>query len=174
MKNGEISFSYSWVIFHCMYIYIYIYIYISHIFFIYSSIKSFKYTKVTLSFFFFIIFFGHAHGMWKFLSQISNPHHRSDPSCCSDNASSLSHCATREILFAIFYWKELTIWSSLVAQQVKDLVTAGAGVVAVGWIWSLAWEFLHAVWPKKTENWSFVLQISHSLNFADLQPYGVI
>ena len=39
------------------------------------------------------IFFGHA----KFLGQGSNPSHRSDLSCCSDNTGSLTHCTTREL-----------------------------------------------------------------------------
>ena len=42
--------------------------------------------------------FGHAHGMWKFPGQGSNTQHSSDTSHCSDNARSLTHCATRELL----------------------------------------------------------------------------
>ena len=35
--------------------------------------------------------------MWKFPGQRWNPCHSSDPSCCSDNAGSPTHCATREL-----------------------------------------------------------------------------
>ena len=43
-----------------------------------------------------IIIFGCTCGLWKFLGQKSNPCHGSDPSYCSDNARSLTTCATRE------------------------------------------------------------------------------
>ena len=38
-------------------------------------------------------------GMWKFFGQESNLHCSSDPSHCSDNPRSLTHCTTREFLF---------------------------------------------------------------------------
>ena len=44
-----------------------------------------------------IIFFGCTLSMQNFPSQGSNPHHGSHPSCCSDNAESLTCCATREL-----------------------------------------------------------------------------
>ena len=44
-------------------------------------------------------FFGHAHGMWKCLGQGSNMHHSRNLLPCSDNAGSLTHCTTREVLF---------------------------------------------------------------------------
>ena len=47
-------------------------------------------------FFFFFFFFGCAHGTWKFPNHGMNPCHSNDPSCCSDNAESLTCCATRE------------------------------------------------------------------------------
>ena len=47
-------------------------------------------------------FFGRTCGMWKFLGQGSNSHPRSDPSCFSNDARSLAHCATKEFLFAEF------------------------------------------------------------------------
>lgn len=47
-------------------------------------------------FFFFSSFLFPACGMWKFLGQSSNPHHSNYPSHCSDNARSLTCCATRE------------------------------------------------------------------------------
>ena len=37
-------------------------------------------------------------GMWKFLGRGLNWRHSSNPSCCSDNAGPLTHCATRELL----------------------------------------------------------------------------
>ena len=48
---------------------------------------------------FFLLFFGHTCSMWKFLGQGSNPCHHSDPNRCSDNAGSLTCCATRELLY---------------------------------------------------------------------------
>ena len=41
-------------------------------------------------------FFGHVLGMWKFLGQRSKPCHG------SDDARSLTHCATRELPLIIF------------------------------------------------------------------------
>ena len=35
--------------------------------------------------------------MRKFLGQVLNSCHSSDPSCCSDNVRSLTHCTTREL-----------------------------------------------------------------------------
>ena len=43
-------------------------------------------------------FFCHTCGMWKFPGQGLNLNLSSDLSCRSDNAGSLSHCATRELL----------------------------------------------------------------------------
>ena len=43
---------------------------------------------------FLIIIFGHVHSMWKFLGQGSNLYYSSDLSHCSDNAGSLTCCAT--------------------------------------------------------------------------------
>ena len=43
------------------------------------------------------LFFGHAHGMWKFLGQGSNPCHSSNLNHCSDITPSLTCCATREL-----------------------------------------------------------------------------
>ena len=46
------------------------------------------------------------HSIWKFLDQGLNPVHSSDPSCCSDNAESLTCCATRKLLpegYFLFY-----------------------------------------------------------------------
>ena len=52
---------------------------------------------VRLSFFFFL-FFGHVHGMWKFLGQGLNLYHSSNPRHSGDNTDSLSHWAIRELL----------------------------------------------------------------------------
>ena len=46
-------------------------------------------------------FFGHAHGIQKFLGQGSNPHHSSNQSYSSDNIRSLTHWATRELQLQI-------------------------------------------------------------------------
>ena len=73
-------------------------------FLIYSNLKprSFKdcmptenYHLVTSLYFYFL--FGSIPAMGKFPSQGLNLHHSSDPSCCSDNARSLTHCAMREL-----------------------------------------------------------------------------
>lgn len=50
-------------------------------------------------------------GMWKFPSQRSNPCHSNDPSCCSDNAGSLTHYTTRE-LQACFFFKPTSTLNS--------------------------------------------------------------
>ena len=47
--------------------------------------------------FLFIYLFCHIRGRWKFPGQGLNPRHRSDPSHCSDNPGSLTHCTTREL-----------------------------------------------------------------------------
>ena len=46
----------------------------------------------------YLFFFGHAHSIQKFPVQGSNLCHSNHPSCCIDNARSLTHCATRELL----------------------------------------------------------------------------
>ena len=50
----------------------------------------------------FFFFFGFAHSTWKFLGQGRNPCHSRDPSRCSDNARSLTHRATRELLCVLY------------------------------------------------------------------------
>ena len=52
----------------------------------------------------------HTHGIQTFLGQGLNPCHCSDPSCCSDNARSLSCCITREFLFSVCFI--LFLWIS--------------------------------------------------------------
>ena len=44
-----------------------------------------------------IYIFGRTHGMWKFLGQELNLCHSSNLSYCSENAESLTSCATREL-----------------------------------------------------------------------------
>ena len=39
---------------------------------------------------------------WKFPDQGSNPHHSSDPSCCSDNARCLTQCTTFILLMVLY------------------------------------------------------------------------
>ena len=43
-------------------------------------------------------FFGCSHGIWMLSDQGLNPCHSSDPSHCSDNARSSTHCATKKLL----------------------------------------------------------------------------
>ena len=55
------------------------------------------------------IFFCHAHGMCKFPGQGMNLHHSSNQSHCSDNARSLTCCATGELLEIFFFkWTVIT------------------------------------------------------------------
>lgn len=64
--------------------------------------------------FLFVLFFGHARGICKFLGQKLNLCHSRDPSCCSDNAISLTQCTTWEIhLCDIFEWKKISDSPSL-------------------------------------------------------------
>ena len=70
-------------------------------------------------------FGGHTCGMWKIPGQGSNPGHSSDLSHCTDNAGSLTHCATKELLmwyilkkfcvqFLFFTYKHFpTFWRTL-------------------------------------------------------------
>lgn len=76
-----------------------------------------------LSFFSFFFFFGHAHSMWTFLGQGLNQHHSSDPSRCSNNTRSLTHCATRNSSIC-FFKKWLLLGPG-------DISGDGAGLLAV-------------------------------------------
>ena len=49
----------------------------------------------------FVFVFGSTHGIWKFLDKEWNLYHSKDLSCCSDNARSLTHCTTRELLIPV-------------------------------------------------------------------------
>ena len=102
-------------------------------------------TNITfLSFF----FFGHIHGIQKFLGQGSNPGHSSNLSHSSDNTGSLTQCATREFpnLFFIFYFflfmaAPATYRSSWVRGQIR--AAASAYITAT---WDLSWvcDLLHS------------------------------
>ena len=59
--------------------------------------------SVFFPFFFFFFFFGGTQGTWMFLGQGSNPSHSCDPSCCRDNAGSLTCWATAGTPFAYFF-----------------------------------------------------------------------
>ena len=59
------------------------------------------------------LFFCHTHGVWKFLGQASKLWHSRDPSHSSDNATSLNHGATRELLFPLKLSKYMLCFSQL-------------------------------------------------------------
>ena len=44
-----------------------------------------------------LFYFGLCCGKWRFPGQVLKPQHTRDSSCCSDNAGSLTHCATRAL-----------------------------------------------------------------------------
>ena len=48
-------------------------------------------------------FFWSLHDIWQFPSQGLNLHHSSNPSRCSNNTGSLTHCTTRELLYWVSY-----------------------------------------------------------------------
>ena len=48
-------------------------------------------------------FFACGLGVWTFLGQGLNLHHRDDPGCCSENTRSLTCCDTREVRIAGFF-----------------------------------------------------------------------
>ena len=53
------------------------------------------------------IYFGHVHGIQKFLGQRLNPSHSCNQSHSSDNAGSLTHWATMELLLFHFFGESL-------------------------------------------------------------------
>ena len=55
--------------------------------------------------------------MWKFPGRGSNPGHSSDPSCCSDIAGSLTHCATRELPGFIFFTREYPVFPTSLTEE---------------------------------------------------------
>ena len=75
-----------------------------------------------------LFFFACAHGMWKFAGQGLNSWHSSDPSCCSDNAGSLTLCATGEF-WGHFFWGGGLSRAAPVAHggsQARDRIEAAA------------------------------------------------
>ena len=66
-----------------------------------------------LFFFFFSSSFGHTYSMWAFPGQGSNLCHSNDPSCCNDNAGSLTCCATREVPLCPLFCLALELCSCL-------------------------------------------------------------
>ena len=58
--------------------------------------------------------FACALSMCKFSGQKKNPHHRSDPSRCSDNAGYLTCCITRE-LHVYVYYETTILWCFMLA-----------------------------------------------------------
>ena len=70
------------------------------------SVFIFFYWKYFIFIFFvclLVFLFGHAQGMWMFPGQGLNLSLNSDWSHCSDNAGSLTHFTTRELLVIVFY-----------------------------------------------------------------------
>ena len=91
-------------------------------------------------FWFFLPFFGHTHSTCKFLGQGLKLHHSSNPSCCSDNAGSLTHYTTRELLprvcffflnhkcmlnfvkyFFSICWDDMMIWMIWISLRLRYL-----------------------------------------------------
>ena len=62
----------------------------------------------------FCLLFACALSMCKFSGQKKNPHHRSDPSCCSDNVGYLTCCITRE-LHVYVYYETTILWCFMLA-----------------------------------------------------------
>ena len=58
----------------------------------------------------FFFFFGHAHSMWKFQGQGSNPCHSGHLSQSSDTTRSLAHWATRELYLVTFEVLQLQVF----------------------------------------------------------------
>ena len=93
--------------------------------------------------------FGCPRGMWKFLGQGSNQHHRREPSLCSNSPRSLACCAT----------------SSCVMQQVRD------PALSLQWLGALLRCGFHPwpgnirmpqVQPKKKKSFFLFLLMTHN------------
>ena len=78
--------------------------------------------------------------MQKFQSQRLNPHPRSDLSCCSGNARSLTHCSARELfsslqllniyLFLHFkFYIYIYVYILLLANISKDIINLECGLI---------------------------------------------
>ena len=91
---------------------------------------------LSVGFFFFFSFFGwdrnnSAQGVQKFPGQELNLHHSSDPSCCSDNAGSLTHSTTRELPVS-FYILILCLFRAASMAHGYSQVRGRVGAVAAG------------------------------------------
>lgn len=56
--------------------------------------------------------FGCTYGTWKFLGQGLNLCHRSNLDHCTDNAKSITHCATRKLLNGLYF--QFHVWLFLI------------------------------------------------------------
>ena len=72
--------------------------------------------------FYLFIYFGGTLDMWKFPGQGSNPCHSNDPSSCSDNARSLTHCATRELLSPLYFRDYILLYLQMKRYEDWDLL----------------------------------------------------
>ena len=74
-----------------------------HILLVKTSYKANSYGRSYIEFMAFLFFSPHAFVMWKFLGQGLNLRHSNGLSrTCGDNARSLTHCTTRELLCGRF------------------------------------------------------------------------
>ena len=117
-----------------------------------------------------ILLFGLTRGMWKFWGQGVNPRHRSNPSCYSDNAGSLTYCTTRELHFFFLYHiifihsltarhlASLQIWAVLSKAAIS--VCKGGPAVAQ-WDWQHPWRTKMQV---QSQAWHSVLRVWHCLS----------
>ena len=80
----------------------------------------------------FFLFFGSAHGMWKFLGQRSNSSHSSNPGCCSDHARSSTHCGTREFSECSF-----SMMNTYPSKSISDFWEASENIFWVNRFFSL-------------------------------------
>ena len=83
--------------------------------------------------FFIIIFFGHAHGMWKFPGQGLNSHHSIHLSHCSDSARSLTCCATREL--PRDPRESIQVWNGRWETQLLESPWFPWRIISVNWEW---------------------------------------
>ena len=76
----------------------------------------------------------HAQGIQKFPFQGLNPRNSSDPSHCSDNARSLTHCAIRELLGFLF---NIPKWN-------QNICTSGAPYLSLSIVFEI--YLPHPIW----------------------------